>query len=100
MLKLYCQNIETPNIKLMLETEDWAEIINFLNIIVSAHGYEYKYIQDFEIPEQKIIKYIYSDKEFCFITAEEQGWEELNINENLNLENRIPIVISNSLHMI
>lgn len=67
MLKVYC--ITPEDKKLYLETEDHAEAIQFIKILVSLHGYSYRFIETKEdaISKRGTFYAGYSASEYCYI---------------------------------
>lgn len=68
MLKVHCVYQDTNEDKLMLETDDWAEAVQFIKIIVSLHGYDWKKINVIDNISNMCIVYTdYADNEYCYI---------------------------------
>lgn len=71
MLRVYCHNYTTNETKLILEPFSYSEAIQFIYILVSAHGYDYHNITVHEDAELNRSIYAgYSDQEFCYIVEE------------------------------
>ena len=72
MLKVYCHKDDGED-KLYLETVDHAEAIQFIKILVSAHGYDF---QDIKTRDDSLLHGTvyggYSDSEFCYIVEGER----------------------------
>ena len=42
MLKVYCQRIDEPEPRLASNAFSWDEAIQFIRILVSVHGYDFR----------------------------------------------------------
>lgn len=67
MLKVYC--ITPEDKKLYLETEDHAEAIQFIKVLVSLHGYDTRFIksEDDKTSKRGTLYGGYSGSEYCYI---------------------------------
>ena len=71
MLKVYCQRIDEPEPRLASNAFSWDEAIQFIRILVSVHGYDFRDINQHDVPEEGYTKFDgYAPDEFCYVIEE------------------------------
>lgn len=71
MLKVYYHRNEDDFTKLSSEAFSWDEAIQFIRILVSVHGYDFRDINQHDVPEEGYTKFDgYAPDEFCYVMEE------------------------------
>lgn len=70
MLSIYCQRInEKP--RLAANAFGWDEAIQFIYILVSVHGYDFRDVKQYDVPKENYTKFTgYAEDEFCYVVEE------------------------------